>query len=130
MKYNLTWVLPRDSGFDYLLRLHFCEFQPEIQKPHDREFTILIANQTVENHADVIRWSGGNGVPTFKDYRVTMTNQGSNKKQNLYIQLYASPDDRTVYSDAILSRLSCSNSVTLNLWVLILHQRPRMKVTK
>ncbi|RVW31465.1 Receptor-like protein kinase FERONIA [Vitis vinifera] len=103
MGYNLTWVLPVDSGFDYLIRLHFCEFQPEIQEQRDREFTILIANQTAENHADVIKWSGGNGIPTYRDYQVTTPSQGSNKKQKLYIQLHPNPDYRTVYNDAILN---------------------------
>ncbi|KAL6311645.1 hypothetical protein AAG906_025662 [Vitis piasezkii] len=88
--YNLTWFLPVDSGFSYLLRLHFCEFQPEIQEQHDREFAIIIANQTAENHADVITWSTGNGP-------------GSNKKQNLYIQLHPNPDYETRYNDAILN---------------------------
>ncbi|KAJ9683086.1 hypothetical protein PVL29_018891 [Vitis rotundifolia] len=103
MGYNLTWALPVDSGFSYLLRLHFCEFQPEIQEQHDREFTIFIANQTVENHADMIKWSGGNGVPIYRDYGVMMPTQGSNKKSKLYIQLHPNPDDRTVYNDAILN---------------------------
>ncbi|RVW31420.1 Receptor-like protein kinase FERONIA [Vitis vinifera] len=103
MGYNLTWVLPVDSGFYYLIRLHFCEFQPEIQQQHDREFTIFIANQTAENHADVITWSGGNGVPIYRDYGVMMPSQGSNKKQNLYIQLHPNPDYETVYNDAILN---------------------------
>ncbi|WKA03984.1 hypothetical protein VitviT2T_022054 [Vitis vinifera] len=103
MGYNLTWSLPVDSGFSYLLRLHFCEFQPEIQEQQDREFTIFIANQTAENHADVIKWSGGNGVPIYRDYGVMMPSQGSNKKQNLYIQLHPNPDYETVYNDAILN---------------------------
>ncbi|KAJ9683088.1 hypothetical protein PVL29_018893 [Vitis rotundifolia] len=103
MGYNLTWFLPVDSGFSYLLRLHFCEFQPEIQEQHDREFAIIIANQTAENHADVITWSGGNGVPIYKDYGVMMPSQGSNKKQKLYIQLHPNPDYETVYNDAILN---------------------------
>ncbi|CBI21198.3 unnamed protein product, partial [Vitis vinifera] len=103
MGYNLTWFLPVDSGFSYLLRLHFCEFQPEIQEQHDREFAIIIANQTAENHADVITWSTGNGVPIYKDYGVMMPSQGSNKKQNLYIQLHPNPDSETVYNDAILN---------------------------
>ncbi|XP_034706416.1 receptor-like protein kinase FERONIA [Vitis riparia] len=103
MGYNLTWVLSVDSGFNYLLRLHFCEFQPEITEQQDREFTIFIANQTAENHADVIRWSGGNGVPIYRDYAVMMPSQGSNKKQNLYIQLHPNPDWRTLYNDAILN---------------------------
>ncbi|RVW82769.1 Receptor-like protein kinase FERONIA [Vitis vinifera] len=77
MGYNLTWFLPVDSGFSYLLRLHFCEFQPEIQEQHDREFAIIIANQTAENHADVITWSTGNGVPIYKDYGVMMPSQGN-----------------------------------------------------
>ncbi|KAL6311649.1 hypothetical protein AAG906_025666 [Vitis piasezkii] len=101
--YNLTWFLPVDSGFSYLLRLHFCEFQPEIQEQQDREFAIIIANQTAENHADVIKWSGGNGVPIYRDYGVMMPSQGSNKKPNLYIQLHPNPDYETRYNDAILN---------------------------
>ncbi|XP_034708308.1 receptor-like protein kinase FERONIA [Vitis riparia] len=103
MGYNLTWFLPVDSGFSYMLRLHFCEFQPEIQEQQDREFSIIIANQTAENNADVITWSTGNGVPIYKDYGVMMPSQGSNKKQNLYIQLHPNPDYETVYNDAILN---------------------------
>ena len=53
--YNLTWEFPVDSGFVYLVRLHFCEFQPEIIAMHDRVFLIFIANQSAETAANVMK---------------------------------------------------------------------------
>jgi hypothetical protein len=102
--YTLTWECPVDSGFDYLVRLHFCEFQPEIIQQNDRVFLILIANQTAEEAADVIKWSGGNGVPVYKEYAVSMVGKEGEKKMNLSIALEANPQDwKTVYNDAILN---------------------------
>ncbi|KAA8530454.1 hypothetical protein F0562_005163 [Nyssa sinensis] len=100
--YNLTWNFPVDPGFTYMIRLHFCEFQIQVTKPSDREFSIFIANQTAEPSADVIRWSGGNGVPIFRDYAV-MVNQGREKKQNLSVALHPNSESRTRRSDAILN---------------------------
>jgi len=102
--YNLTWEFPVDSGFYYLVRLHFCEFQPEIIQQHDREFLIFIANQTAEEAADVVQWSGGNGVPVYRDYAIAMFGKEGVKKMNLSIALQANPQDwKTGYSDAILN---------------------------
>ncbi|MBA0640434.1 hypothetical protein Goklo_023370 [Gossypium klotzschianum] len=36
--YQLTWEFPVDSGFNYFVRLHFCELQIEITKEGDRVF--------------------------------------------------------------------------------------------
>ncbi|KAG6660156.1 receptor-like protein kinase FERONIA [Carya illinoinensis] len=102
LSYNLTWKFPVDSGFDYRIRLHFCEFQPEIIEVSDRRFHIFIANQTVEKEADVIKWSGGNGVPVFKDYPVSMR-EGTEKKVNLYVAIGAAQKGETSYQDAILN---------------------------
>ncbi|KAG6720828.1 hypothetical protein I3843_03G081900 [Carya illinoinensis] len=103
LSYNLTWQFPVDSGFDYLIRLHFCEFEPEITQPSEKRFHIFIANQTADTEADVILWSGGNGVPVYKDYAVSMR-EGTEKKVNLSVAIGAEPrKGNTVYQDAILN---------------------------
>ncbi|KAF8010439.1 hypothetical protein BT93_J1157 [Corymbia citriodora subsp. variegata] len=101
--YNLTWSIEVDTNFDYLVRLHFCEFQIEINNPTDRVFEIFINSRLVEGHADVIRWSG-KGVPVYRDYVVDMPD-GQKKRSNLSIALGALPDGDTRYSDAILNGL-------------------------
>ncbi|GFZ19212.1 hercules receptor kinase 2 [Actinidia rufa] len=101
-QYNLTWGLAVDSGFTYMVRLHFCEIEGAITKGGDREFLIYITNQIAETQADVIVWSGGNGVPVYKDYAVIVP-QGTEKKQNLSVALHPASKTRTLYSDAILN---------------------------
>ncbi|KAK4577440.1 hypothetical protein RGQ29_027801 [Quercus rubra] len=103
--YNLTWEFSVDSGFFYMVRLHFCEFQPEITGSSQRVFYIYIANQTIAPAGvDVIHWSGGKGIPMYVDYVVPMP--GDQKKMNLSVALQANPDDRqTAYNDAILNGL-------------------------
>ncbi|KAK9924906.1 hypothetical protein M0R45_033247 [Rubus argutus] len=106
LSYNLTWVFPVDPDFYYLVRLHFCEFENMITSPGDRVFFIYIANQTAEKHADIILWSGDNGVPVYKDYIVYMPGQGSKKKVNLFLALQADPNDwESKYINAILNGL-------------------------
>nr|DAD35106.1 TPA_asm: hypothetical protein HUJ06_005746 [Nelumbo nucifera] len=95
--YNLSWLLPVDSRFHYLVRLHFCEFQPEIRKPNQKVFHIFINNQTAESHADVIAWSGGNGIPVYKDYIVYM------EHKDLWIKLQPTIESNSMYEDAILN---------------------------
>ncbi|KAG6661707.1 hypothetical protein CIPAW_03G193900 [Carya illinoinensis] len=104
LTYNLTWKFLVDARFDYLIRLHFCEIEPEVIKDSDREFLIFIANQTAEEAADVIRWSGGNGFPVHKDYAVSMVGNATDKKVFLYIVLGAEPRKwKTRYQNAILN---------------------------
>ncbi|KAL6136645.1 hypothetical protein ACLB2K_061940 [Fragaria x ananassa] len=87
-------------------RLHFCEFESDITQSGERSFVIYIANQTAEHGADIILWSGGNGIPTLRDYILLMLGPGSQKKVNLSIALQASPvDGLTEYKGAMLNGL-------------------------
>ncbi|KAK9924893.1 hypothetical protein M0R45_033238 [Rubus argutus] len=70
----------------------------------DRVFLIYIANQTAEKHADIILWSGGNGVPVYKDYIVYMLP----KQSKLISFLHCKADQvigKTRYNNAILNGL-------------------------
>ncbi|CAL9014170.1 unnamed protein product [Prunus brigantina] len=103
---KLTWEFPVDPKFLYLLRLHFCEFEPEIIDIGDRSFLIYVENQLAEPEADIIKWSGGNGKPTYKDYVVFMPAGPDQKKVKLFLALQANPRDwMTKYNDVLLNGL-------------------------
>ncbi|BBH00212.1 hypothetical protein Prudu_010139 [Prunus dulcis] len=107
--YNLTWNFPVDSNFQYLVRLHFCEFESEVMHAGDQVFLIYMDHQAAEERADIILWAGDNGIPTYKDYLVSIQptgSAGSKKKVNLTIALQADTNDlRTKISDAMLNGL-------------------------
>ncbi|CAK9171959.1 unnamed protein product [Ilex paraguariensis] len=106
LTYNLTWRFPVDSGFYYLLRLHFCEIQLEVTLENQRVFIIYINNQTAQRGADVIQWSGGTGIPVFKDYVIMVTDpDGRRSKQDLWLAMYPELDFKPQYADAILNGL-------------------------
>ncbi|PRQ44674.1 putative non-specific serine/threonine protein kinase [Rosa chinensis] len=104
--YNLTWEFPVDSFFYYLVRLHFCEFEPNITRYGDLVFQIYIDNKTVEDTADIIQLSGGNGIPVYRDYIVYMSSHENEKKVSLFLALATVQKDwLTSYGDAILNGL-------------------------
>lgn len=106
LNYNLTWIFPVDSGFYYLLRLHFCEIQLEVTAPNQRVFWIFINNQTAEEDADVIQWGGGVGYPVKKDYIVRVQDpDGRRGKQDLWLAMHPNERFRPMYADALLNGL-------------------------
>ncbi|XP_040940678.1 receptor-like protein kinase FERONIA [Gossypium hirsutum] len=104
MNYNLSWFFPVDTGFLYLVRLHFCEIVPDMTLGNQRVFFIFINNQTAETQADVIVWRKGHGVAVYRDYIVMVPSQAA-RKQDLWLELHPNIQVKPEYYDAILNVL-------------------------
>ncbi|GFS30504.1 malectin/receptor-like protein kinase family protein [Actinidia rufa] len=102
---NFTWKLPVDLGFRYLLRIHFCELEYEIKESGNMQFSIFFNEEVAETNADVMKWSGGNGVAVYRDYVVIMEGDRMEGKRDLLITLFPHREDNKDWSvqiDAIL----------------------------
>ncbi|MFS7970987.1 putative protein kinase RLK-Pelle-CrRLK1L-1 family [Helianthus anomalus] len=103
--YNLTWILRVDSGFYYMLRLHFCNIIPQYTKPGQVVFMIFINNQTADKEIDLFDLTQGSGYPVIKDYIVFVTDPDRSRgKQDLWVALHPSPSTGE-YHDAYLNGL-------------------------
>ncbi|KAF8092533.1 hypothetical protein N665_0412s0027 [Sinapis alba] len=102
LNFNLTWHFPVDAGFNYLVRLHFCETLPEVYGPGQLVFTILIKNQIAKIDMDVIGMSGGSRIPMYLDFSVYV---GSESGLRPYLRLDLHPYTEVLpkYYDAILN---------------------------
>ena len=96
----LAWGLLVDTGFNYLVRLHFCEIESKIHASGTREFYIYIDYQLAEERADVLLWTDDNDTPYYKDYVVMIKNKG-NATHLLSIDLQSRLDADLI--DAILN---------------------------
>ncbi|RYR29664.1 hypothetical protein Ahy_B01g054112 isoform E [Arachis hypogaea] len=108
IRYNLTWIFSIDSGFSYLVRLHFCEGTSIINKINQRVFDIFLNNQTAEPAADVIAMaqeeygtSYTNGVAIHKDFAVFVPD--GEPRQDLWLSLHPDKTMKPNYYDAILN---------------------------
>ncbi|XP_073297851.1 receptor-like protein kinase FERONIA [Primulina huaijiensis] len=101
--YNLTWTFSVDSGFSYMVRLHFCEVSELVNKVNQRVFSIFMNNQTAEKEADVIVWAGSNGVPVHRDYVVFVPT--GPPQQYLWLDLHPYTPSKPQRYDAILNGL-------------------------
>ncbi|PPE02572.1 hypothetical protein GOBAR_DD00397 [Gossypium barbadense] len=94
-------MLNVDSGFSYLVRLHFCEFTDNITKVNQRVFDVFLNNQTAEQGVDVIALADAVDVPVFRDYVVIVP--GGNSQQDLWLALHPDPSSKPQYYDALLN---------------------------
>nr|GMC47706.1 receptor-like protein kinase FERONIA [Ipomoea batatas] len=103
--HNLTWIIPVNLGFRYLVRLHFCEFEPGISAIGERQFSILINNQIAEYNADVIKWSGASGIAVYRDYIAVMEGDKMKGTGNLVISLQPNSELSSKRTEGILNGL-------------------------
>nr|GMD25719.1 receptor-like protein kinase FERONIA [Ipomoea batatas] len=102
----VNWTFAVDSGFLYLFRLYFCEFAIEIDGGNERVFSVEIANETAESHADVFLMAGGSKIPIFRDYLVKVRdNDGRRGKQNVSLAIRPNMATRPVWANALLNGL-------------------------
>ncbi|XP_028760137.1 receptor-like protein kinase ANXUR1 [Neltuma alba] len=99
--HNLTWVFLVDPIFTYVVRLHFCEL--ELDKINQRVFDIYVNNQTAQETADVLAWTGSRGVPAYKDYAISIADGRGD--ETLWVTLRPSVSKQPEYYDAILNGL-------------------------
>ncbi|KAK1284778.1 Receptor-like protein kinase FERONIA [Acorus calamus] len=102
LNYNLTWIVTVDTGFFYLVRLHFCEMAYPITQINMRVFDVFINNQTAINAFDVIR-EGGFGVPIYRDIIVLIPNIRASSQQDLWIALHPNISSKPANYDAELN---------------------------
>ncbi|KAL0350774.1 UNVERIFIED_CONTAM: Receptor-like protein kinase FERONIA [Sesamum radiatum] len=102
---NLTWKIPVDLGFRYLIRLHCYEFQPKIAEAGKKEFSVVINNQIAEENSDVIQWGGTNGVAVYRDYIVMMEGDKMAGKRHLTITFQPNFESRDKHFHGSLNGL-------------------------
>ncbi|XP_047321661.1 receptor-like protein kinase FERONIA [Impatiens glandulifera] len=87
--FKLSWKLPVDLGFRYLVRFHFCELDYQIKEMGQRKFSLFINNQMAESDGDLIKWAGGHGVAIYMDYIMMMDGDRMEGKHDLLIDFYS-----------------------------------------
>jgi len=102
--FNLTWQLPVDPGFTYMLRLHFCQLNPMVIGSGYQIFLIYIQDHLVEDMADIFYWGDKKrGVPVVRDYAVIISAPDNQKKAYLSVKLH--PQDESSIKDAQLNAI-------------------------
>ncbi|XP_022775753.1 receptor-like protein kinase FERONIA [Durio zibethinus] len=102
--YNLTWTFPVDSGFKYIVRLHFCEIQLNVMEANQRVFKVYINNKTVESSLDIVAMAGGPLVAMHKDYIIMVPVPEAKEKGNyLWLALQPNTDSKPKLADVILN---------------------------
>jgi hypothetical protein len=80
-KFNVSWSFNVDPGFEYLVRLHFCEL--EFEKAAQRKFKIYINGKTAAENYDVLARAGGKNKAFHEDF----LDAASSQADTLWVQL-------------------------------------------
>lgn len=111
--FNISWLFDVDSGFDHLVRLHFCDFVST--SLHNLIFNVYINNQSALNSFDLSSKTMGLSTVYFADFLV-------NAEIGKVLVQVGPPDLLTISPNAILNGLEIfkiidSNASSLNVMV-------------
>ncbi|XP_021767239.1 receptor-like protein kinase FERONIA [Chenopodium quinoa] len=102
VNFNLTWLFTVDTGFSYLVRLHFCEIFSNITKDNQIVFNIFLNNQTATPGYDIIALAGSNGTPNIQDF-VVIPPPSKDPQQDLWLDLHPDTSSKPNYYNAFLN---------------------------
>ncbi|KDP27270.1 hypothetical protein JCGZ_19969 [Jatropha curcas] len=115
---NLTWILPVDRGFKYLVRLHFCEFNEDVEI-NMRRFNVYVDNQTANLGFDVIESSGGVLTPIYNDYIFATGKEKGEVADDYILLITLRPNSSSMSADSFLNGLEVFKSNDSNVaWQL------------
>ncbi|XP_057522110.1 probable receptor-like protein kinase At5g39030 isoform X2 [Amaranthus tricolor] len=118
----LTWLFEVDVGFNYLVRLHFCELDSTINNIGQRVFDVSINNQMGAHDIDVFALTGGIFTPMYRDFVTLFEGSGTNKasvETRGLLSVTLTPDPTATYDNVMLNgleifKLSSSNGSLAN----------------
>nr|VDD35064.1 unnamed protein product [Brassica oleracea] len=98
--FGLTWLFAVDAGFNYLVRLHFCDSTAKAAAL--LRFSIYIGNKTAKAETDFRNLSGGPMLPMYLDFK-TFLPRKSGKRPNLRLDLHPQNKENLQYFEVGLS---------------------------
>ncbi|KAF2531100.1 hypothetical protein F2Q70_00029119 [Brassica cretica] len=98
--FGLTWLFAVDAGFNYLVRLHFCDSTAKAAAL--LRFSIYIGNKTAKAETDFRNLSGGPMLPMYLDFK-TFLPRKSGKRPNLRLDLHSQNKENLQYFEVGLS---------------------------
>lgn len=104
LNFNLTWLFPIDTGFAYLIRMHFCQIFFNIDKINQIVFNVYLNNQTAFPGFDVVALTSSNGIPNIQDFVVILPTS-EDPQQDLWVGLHPDISDKPQYYNAFLNGL-------------------------
>ncbi|CAH8389257.1 unnamed protein product, partial [Eruca vesicaria subsp. sativa] len=99
-EFSLTWLFPVDAGFNYLVRLHFCDSTGK--RAALPRFSISIGNKIANAETDVRNMSGDPMIPMYLDFKTFLPGK-SGKRPNLRLDLHPQKKENIQYFQCGLS---------------------------
>ncbi|KAL1812511.1 hypothetical protein ACET3Z_022576 [Daucus carota] len=98
--FNLTWEMPVDSSFSYLIRLHFCDIVSK--SLNELYFNIYVNDLMGASSFDLSALTSGLGVPYYRDF---VLNASAISNDLIRIQVGPSSSLQSAVPNALLNGL-------------------------